>query len=120
MALWVTHGLATRCCVSRVVGQPPLCPADPAPQSEPLDERQVANSVGGHSYPVDDMTRLQRFLILGSEGGSYYADERKLTLENAPESAHQDVPLSPGLSCSPWRWLRPAAPTGFARLPSIS
>ena len=29
------------------------------------------------------MTRLRRFLILGSEGGSYYADERKLTLENA-------------------------------------
>ena len=28
------------------------------------------------------MTRLQRFLILGSEGGSYYADERKLTLDN--------------------------------------
>ena len=75
--------MATRCCVSRVVGQPPLCPADPAPQSEPLDERQVANSAGGHSYPVDDMTRLQRFLILGSEGGSYYASERKLTLENA-------------------------------------
>ena len=75
--------MATRCCVSRVVGQPPLCPADPAPQSEPLDERQVANSAGGHSYPVDDMTRLRRFLILGSEGGSYYANERKLTLENA-------------------------------------
>ena len=29
------------------------------------------------------MTRLRRFLILGSEGGSYYANERKLTLENA-------------------------------------
>ena len=66
-----------------MVGQPPLCPANPAPQSEPLDERQVANSAGGHAYPVDDMTRLQRFLILGSAGGSYYADERKLTLENA-------------------------------------
>ena len=65
-----------------MVGQPPLCPANPAPQSEPLDERQVANSAGGHAYPVDDMTRLQRFLILGSEGGSYYASERKLTLEN--------------------------------------
>ena len=75
--------MATRCCVSRVVGQPPLCPADPAPQSEPLDERQVPNSAGGHVYPVDDMTRLRRFLILGSEGGSYYANERKLTLENA-------------------------------------
>ena len=28
------------------------------------------------------MTRLHRFLILGSESGSYYADERKLTLDN--------------------------------------
>ena len=45
--------------------------------------RQVPNSAGGHAYPVDDMTRLRRFLILGSEGGSYYANERKLTLENA-------------------------------------
>ena len=43
----------------------------------------VPNSAGGHVYPVDDMTRLRRFLILGSEGGSYYANERKLTLENA-------------------------------------
>ena len=43
----------------------------------------VSNSAGGHAYPVDDMTRLRRFLILGSEGGSYYASERKLTLENA-------------------------------------
>ena len=67
--------MATRCCVSRVMGQPPLCPADPTPQSEPLDERQVPNSAGGHSYPVDDMTRLRRFLILGSEGGSYYAND---------------------------------------------
>ena len=56
---------------------------EPTPQSEPLNERQVANSAGGYAYPVDDMTRLRRFLILGSEGGSYYADERKLTLENA-------------------------------------
>ncbi len=43
----------------------------------------VANSAGGHAYPVDDLTRLRRFLVLGSEGGSYYASERKLTLENA-------------------------------------
>ena len=47
-----------------------------------MNERQVPNSAGGHAFPVDDMTRLHRFLILGSEGGSYYADERKLTLEN--------------------------------------
>ena len=55
---------------------------EPTPQSEPLPD-MVPNSAGGHVYPVDDMTRLRRFLILGSEGGSYYADERKLTLENA-------------------------------------
>ena len=55
---------------------------EPTPQSEPL-EGMVPNSANGHAYPVDDMTRLRRFLILGSEGGSYYADERKLTLENA-------------------------------------
>ena len=65
-----------------MVGQPPLCSTVPTPQSEPLNERQVPNSAGGYSFPVDDMTRLQRFLILGSEGGSYYADERKLTLDN--------------------------------------
>ena len=65
-----------------MVGQPPLCPAVPTPQSEPLNERQVPNSAGGYSYPLDDMTRLHRFLILGSEGGSYYTDERKLTLDN--------------------------------------
>ena len=39
---------------------------EPTPQSEPLDERQAANSAGGHAYPVDDMTRLRRFLILVS------------------------------------------------------
>lgn len=51
------------------------------PQSEALPG-QVNNSAGGHSWAVDDWTRLDRFLILGSEGGSYYASERKLTLAN--------------------------------------
>src|SRR5262249_45585952 len=43
----------------------------------------VVNSAGGYSFAVDDWARLERFLILGSEGGSYYASERKLTRENA-------------------------------------
>jgi len=51
-------------------------------QQEPLDSRQVQNSAGGYSYPVNDWKRLQRFLILGSEGGSYYASERKLSKDN--------------------------------------
>jgi 60 kDa SS-A/Ro ribonucleoprotein len=52
------------------------------PQWAPLPG-QVQNSNAGFAWPVDDWTRLRRFLILGSEGGSYYASERKLTRENA-------------------------------------
>jgi 60 kDa SS-A/Ro ribonucleoprotein len=52
------------------------------PQSEPIPGT-VANTAGGHAFPVDDWVRLDRFLVLGSEGGSYYAGERKLTRENA-------------------------------------
>ena len=54
------------------------------PQREPIPgSTQVPNSAGGYAYPVDDWIRLDRFLILGSEGGSYYAGERRLTRENA-------------------------------------
>jgi 60 kDa SS-A/Ro ribonucleoprotein len=51
-------------------------------QSEPI-AGTVANSAGGYAFPVDDWTRLDRFLVLGTEGGSYYAGERMLTRENA-------------------------------------
>ena len=44
---------------------------------------QAPNSAGGFAWAVDVWTRLRRFLILGSEGGSYYASEWKLTRENA-------------------------------------
>lgn len=54
------------------------------PQSEPIPgTNQVENSAGGFAWAVDDWTRLDRFLILGSEGGSYYATEHALTVENA-------------------------------------
>jgi 60 kDa SS-A/Ro ribonucleoprotein len=54
------------------------------PQGEPLPgSAQVANSAGGFSFAVDDWVRLDRFLVLGCAEGSYYASERKLTLENA-------------------------------------
>jgi len=52
------------------------------PQSAPL-EGQAPNSAGGYAWAIDDWARLRRFLILGSEGGSYYAGEWKLTHENA-------------------------------------
>ena len=54
------------------------------PQTEPIPGKpQVENSAGGYSFAVDDWARLDRFLILGSENGSFYASEKKLTAENA-------------------------------------
>lgn len=49
--------------------------ASPTPQTEPLDERQVKNNAGGYTYEVLDADRLRRFLILGTEGGTYYAGQ---------------------------------------------
>ncbi len=54
------------------------------PQSLPISgTAQAPNSAGGYGWAVDDWTRLDRFLVLGSEGGSYYAREQALTRENA-------------------------------------
>ncbi len=54
------------------------------PQSAPIpDSGQVPNSAGGFAWPIDDWAQFRRFLILGSEGGSYYASEAALTRRNA-------------------------------------
>ena len=54
------------------------------PQSQPIPgSGQVPNAAGGYVWAVDDWTRLDRFLVLGAEGGTYYVSERKLTVENA-------------------------------------
>jgi 60 kDa SS-A/Ro ribonucleoprotein len=54
------------------------------PQSQRIPGTdQVRNSAGGYGWAVDDWTRLERFLVLGSEGGSYYAGEQQLTAANA-------------------------------------
>ena len=68
--------------------QPPdveMAAADPSdtPQSQPIAANQVQNEAGGFVWKVDDMERFRRFLVLGSEGGTYYASEKKLGQENA-------------------------------------
>lgn len=65
------------------------------PQSEALPG-QVENSAGGFVYAIAPLERLRRFLILGSEGGSYYANERQLTAENVLKLA--DVIRSEGVA----------------------
>jgi 60 kDa SS-A/Ro ribonucleoprotein len=54
------------------------------PQAERIPgTSQVPNSAGGYAWPVDKWTRFDRFLIFGSERGTYYIRERILTVENA-------------------------------------
>lgn len=54
------------------------------PQTEPVPGKpMVPNSAGGFGFAVDKWARLNRFLILGSVGGTYYASEKALTIENA-------------------------------------
>lgn len=54
------------------------------PQREAiLGETMAQNNAGGFVFVVDRWTQLERFLILGSEGGTYYATERKLTVDSA-------------------------------------
>ena len=54
------------------------------PQREPiLGSNQVPNSAGGFAWKLSDWQRLDRFLVLGSEGGTFYISECQLTLENA-------------------------------------
>src|SRR4029079_532672 len=53
------------------------------PQSQPIPvSTQVRNSNSGYSWQVDDWARLDRFLILGAEGGTYYITERDLVKQN--------------------------------------
>lgn len=60
------------------------------PQCEPLNDKQVRNAAGGFAWQLDNMARLRRFLIIGSEGGTYYVTEQRLTLvrSNPRLSAH--------------------------------
>ena len=54
-------------------------------QREPVPGRSdtVPNDAGGYGFAVSDWTRALRFLILGTDGGTYYVTERDLTKQNA-------------------------------------
>lgn len=52
------------------------------PQTEKAVEGQVKNSAGGYVFSVDEKSRLERFLILGTDGGTYYVGQPQLTKEN--------------------------------------
>jgi 60 kDa SS-A/Ro ribonucleoprotein len=58
---------------------------DPAeiPQSEPLpNKKQIKNNAGGFVFAADNWTRLDRWLVLGSESSTYYASSKDITKQN--------------------------------------
>lgn len=55
------------------------------PPSRPIPGREadmVRNKAGGYVFAKDVWTRLSDFLILGTEGGTYYANEREHTFDS--------------------------------------
>lgn len=52
------------------------------PQNQPAHAAQVPNNAGGYSFALDDWKQLDRFLILGTQGGTYYLSEFDLTKQN--------------------------------------
>jgi 60 kDa SS-A/Ro ribonucleoprotein len=54
------------------------------PQTEPIPgETMVPNNAGGYAYALDKWAAFQRFLVLGTEGGTYYVKEKPLTAAGA-------------------------------------
>lgn len=44
---------------------------------------QVKNNAGGYVFQIDKFGQLRRFLTIGTTGGTFYANESDLTVENA-------------------------------------
>lgn len=52
-------------------------------QTKQSDGRQAVSSAGGYTFTLDEDARLRRFLILGTDGGTYYTNASELTKDNA-------------------------------------
>jgi 60 kDa SS-A/Ro ribonucleoprotein len=53
------------------------------PQTSPSDRATTRNSAGGYVFATGDDVQIQRFLVLGTTGGTYYTGQAELTKENA-------------------------------------
>lgn len=54
------------------------------PQTQPVfGKTMVQNDAGGYNFPLTNWDRLARFLVLGTEGGTFYLKEKELTQSNA-------------------------------------
>jgi 60 kDa SS-A/Ro ribonucleoprotein len=56
------------------------------PQTKPIpgaEQRMVKNDAGGYAFDAGPWVMLDRFLLIGTEGGTYYIGQRDLTVRNA-------------------------------------
>ena len=53
------------------------------PQTEKAKATQVKNNAGGFVFSITPQQRLFRFLTMGTDGGTYYVGQQKLTRDNA-------------------------------------
>lgn len=53
------------------------------PQKQKAREDQVLNNAGGYVFDTGKWEAFKRFLVLGTEGGTYYVGERQLTQDAA-------------------------------------
>lgn len=56
-------------------------PYGSTPQFQKADKDQVRNNAGGFTFKVSPEDAFKRFLILGTEGGTFYASEKQHTLQ---------------------------------------
>jgi len=53
------------------------------PVSKPIPGKNMKeNNTGGFVFATPTLKQLERFLVLGTEGGTYYVSEKKLTKDN--------------------------------------
>jgi 60 kDa SS-A/Ro ribonucleoprotein len=58
---------------------------NPVPQSQPVPSRvkeMIKNDAGGYTFKIDPFKALERFLILGTENGTYYVGAKDLTVRS--------------------------------------
>lgn len=54
------------------------------PQSQPIPGKtMVKNNAGGFGFQISKWEQFDRFLVLGTEGNTYYQSEQKMTIDNA-------------------------------------
>ena len=73
----------------------------PTPQRAAIPGREKEmgkNDAGGYAFKIEPWTQLRRFLIFGTEEGTYYAGERKHTQgPTAPDPPDGRILGLPGL-----------------------